>query len=140
MDSVSPQKRSWVMAQVKARDTKPEKVVRSLLHRMGYRFRLCQKGLPGTPDIVLARFRTVIFVHGCFWHRHPGCKRASLPSSNTDYWRRKFERTIVRDAADQAALKESGWHVYVVWECELSDMPTLHARLQNYFSGQNDKR
>ncbi len=140
MDSVSPQKRSWVMAQVKARDTKPEKVVRSLLHRMGYRFRICQKGLPGTPDIVLARFRTVIFVHGCFWHRHLGCKRASLPSSNTGYWRRKFERTIVRDAADQAALKEGGWHVCVVWECELSDMLTLRARLQNYFSGQNDKR
>lgn len=132
MDSISPQKRSWVMAQVKGRDTRPEMAVRSLLHRMGYRFRLHRKDLPGKPDIVLPRFRTAIFVHGCFWHRHAGCKRASMPTSNVAYWQHKFERNVARDAAHKAALEKAGWRVLVVWECELKDLATLQRRLQQF--------
>lgn len=121
------------MAQVKGRDTRPEKVVRSLLHSMGYRFRLQKKDLPGKPDIVLPRFRTAVFVHGCFWHRHPGCKRASMPAVNAEYWRRKFERNMARDAANKAALEKQAWRVLVVWECELKDMAALRMRLREYF-------
>lgn len=119
MDTVSPAKRSSVMAQVKGRDTRPEKVVRSLLFRHGFRFRLHRADLPGTPDIVLPRYKTVVFVHGCFWHRHPGCKRASMPASNVAYWERKFQRTVLRDAANQAALERLGWRVIILWECAL---------------------
>lgn len=121
------------MAQVKGRDTRPEKVVRSLLHSMGYRFRLQKKDLPGKPDIVLPRFRTAVFVHGCFWHRHPGCKRASMPAVNAEYWRRKFERNMARDAANKAALEKQEWRVLVVWECELKDMAALRMRLREHF-------
>jgi len=119
MDTVSPAKRSSVMAQVKGRDTRPERVVRSLLFRYGFRFRLHRADLPGTPDIVLPRYKTVVFVHGCFWHRHPGCKRASMPASNVAYWEQKFARTVARDAANQAALERLGWRVVIVWECAL---------------------
>lgn len=121
------------MAQVKGRDTRPEKAVRSLLHRMGYRFRLQKKCLPGKPDIILPRFRTAIFVHGCFWHRHPGCKRASMPATNVEYWRRKFERNVTRDAANKAALENDGWRVLIVWECELKDLAALRTRLRSHF-------
>ncbi|MCL2101981.1 MAG: DNA mismatch endonuclease Vsr [Fibromonadales bacterium] len=97
MDTVNPEKRSWIMSQVGVRDTKPEKIVRSLLHRMRYRFRIQRTDLLGKPDIVLLKFKTVIFVHGCFWHRHNGCKRTTSPSSNSDFWNFKFEKTINRD-------------------------------------------
>jgi len=107
------------MARVKGRDTRPEKALRSLLFRRGFRFRLHRADLPGRPDIVLPRYKTIIFVHGCFWHRHAGCKRASMPASNTAYWERKFQRTVARDAANKAALEQMGWRVIIVWECEL---------------------
>ena len=122
MDKVSPATRSAVMAKVKGRDTGPEKRLRSLLFRQGFRFRLHKADLPGTPDIVLPRYRTVVFVHGCFWHRHAGCRRASTPASNVAYWERKFRRTVERDAAVAAALEALGWRVVVVWECELSTL------------------
>ncbi len=134
MDKVNPEKRSWVMSQVKGRDTGPEKVVRSLLHRMGYRFRIQRADLPGKPDIVLPRYHTVIFVHGCFWHRHADCKRATMPATNIDYWIRKFGRNIERDAQNKTALENGGWHVLVVWECELKDLTALQARLLDYFN------
>lgn len=134
MDKVSPEKRSWTMAQVKGRDTSPEKAVRSLLHRMGYRFRLQRKDLPGKPDIILPRRRTVIFVHGCFWHRHPGCKRATMPATNVEYWTRKFARNMARDVRNKAILESGGWRVLMVWECELRDLAALQARLFDYFS------
>jgi DNA mismatch endonuclease (patch repair protein) len=133
MDTISPEKRSWTMAQVKGRDTKPELIVRSLLHRLGLRFRVQCKELPGKPDIVLPKHKTVIFVHGCFWHRHPGCKRASTPADNAQYWQAKFTRTVARDAAHRATLEQLGWRVLVVWECELRDMETLAQRLDNAF-------
>ena len=134
MDSVSPEKRSWVMAQVKGRDTVPEKTVRSLLHHMGYRFRLQRADLPGKPDIVLPRYRTVIFVHGCFWHRYADCKRATMPATNINYWIRKLGRNIARDAQNKTALESGGWRVLVVWECELKDLKALQARLLDYFN------
>jgi len=133
MDTVSPEKRSWTMAQVKGRDTTPEKAVRSLLHCMGYRFRLQGKDLPGKPDIVLSRYRTVVFVHGCFWHRHLGCKRATTPTSNTEYWNPKFTRTVARDVRNQALLEAGGWRVLVIWECELKDLIALRERLHDFF-------
>ena len=133
MDSVSPEKRSWVMAQVKGRDTRPEKVVRSLMHRMGYRFRIQRADLPGKPDIVLPKYHTVVFVHGCFWHRHPDCKHATMPATNVSYWERKFARNVARDAQCKAALENLGWHVLIVWECELKDLSALHIKILNLF-------
>ena len=132
MDTASPEKRSWIMRQVKGRDTSPEKIVRSLLHRMGYRFRLQRDDLPGKPDIVLPRFKTVVFVNGYFWHRHSGCKRATTPATNVDYWQTKFARNVARDARNQAELEKMGWRVVIVWECELKDKTTLEKRLDDY--------
>ncbi|MHC1790057.1 very short patch repair endonuclease [Solidesulfovibrio sp.] len=119
MDTMSVAQRSRIMARVKGRDTRPEKALRSLLFRHGFRFRLHQASLPGKPDIVLPRYKTVIFVHGCFWHRHAGCKRASMPASHAAYWERKFQRNVSRDAANKAKLEQMGWRVLIVWECEL---------------------
>ena len=138
MDTVSPAKRSSVMAQVKGRDTRPERVVRSLLFRHGFRFRLHRADLPGKPDIVLPRYKTVVFVHGCFWHRHPGCKRASMPASNVAYWERKFARTVVRDAANQAALERSGWRVFIIWECALQTLAHDFAPMAALIRRQGD--
>ncbi|MDR1920342.1 MAG: very short patch repair endonuclease, partial [Candidatus Adiutrix sp.] len=118
----------------KGKDTVPEKRVRSLLHRLGFRFRLHRRDLPGAPDIVLPKKRTVIFVHGCFWHRHPGCARASRPASNQAYWDRKFARNQARDAANQARLTSFGWRVIIIWECELKDMDLLENRLLGLLS------
>ena len=119
MDRFSKEERSRIMSHVRSRDTKPEKRLRSLLHHMGFRFRLYRRDLPGTPDIVLPKYRTAIFVHGCFWHQHPGCKRAAIPKSNTAFWQKKLERNQVRDAMIQRELTLMGWNVITVWECEL---------------------
>ncbi|MBZ0261836.1 MAG: very short patch repair endonuclease [Hyphomicrobiales bacterium] len=117
------------MRHVRSKNTTPEVAVRSLLHRLGYRFRLHRRDLPGNPDIVLPKHRVVVFVHGCFWHRHENCKRASLPASNLEYWLAKFERTILRDKENQRKLKRLGWKVVVVWECEIRRPAGLIARL-----------
>lgn len=109
-----------MMASIKGRDTMPERLVRSHLHRAGLRFRLHQRGLPGRPDIVLARWKAVVFVHGCFWHRHEGCPQTATPSSNTAFWSRKFRENVERDARNIATLRRSGWRVFVVWECRTS--------------------
>jgi DNA mismatch endonuclease (patch repair protein) len=119
------------MSKVKGRDTRPEKTVRSLLHNMGYRFRLQRTDLPGKPDIVLPGRQTVVFVHGCFWHRHPGCKRATTPASRTEYWSPKFARTVARDARNQELLKAGGWRILVIWECELRDLAALRTRVRH---------
>lgn len=107
------------MSLIRGKDTGPEMKVRSLLHQMGYRFRLHRKDLPGKPDIVLPKYRTVILVHGCFWHRHDGCKYAYHPKSRTEFWENKFQETQERDLKKEKALEASGWRVLVVWECEL---------------------
>lgn len=135
MDTISLEHRSWNMSRIKSSDTKPETVVRSLLHKLGYRFRVHRKDLPGTPDIVLPKCKTVIFVHGCFWHRHSGCKYTYTPKSRTDFWEEKFRKNIERDQAAYAKLKTLNWKVFTVWGCETRDVPALIIKLELFFSG-----
>ena len=123
IDTLSKQQRSWVMSRVRGQHTKPEVVVRMLLHRRGLRFRLGGRGLPGKPDIVLPKYRAAIFVHGCFWHLHRGCKNARMPTSNQDYWKKKLEANRARDKVNRAALKKAGWKVVTVWECAIMKHP-----------------
>src|SRR5438128_12503853 len=104
------------MSRVRDRDTQPEKVVRSLLHSLGYRLRMHRRGLPGSPDIVLPRYRAIIFVHGCFWHGHKGCSRASRPTTNVDFWNRKIDGNIMRDEKTLGELKKLGWNALVIWQ------------------------
>lgn len=131
MDTFSPKERSDIMRRVQSKNTTPEMTVRSLLHRLGFRFRLHRKDLPGNPDIILPKHSTVVFVHGCFWHRHAGCSRASTPATRRDYWLPKFKRTVERDRATRKELSQLGWNVIVVWECELRDKGVAAERLQN---------
>ena len=133
-DIFDPEKRSAVMRAVKSADTGPERIVRRLLHRMGLRFRLHRKDLPGKPDIVLARWKTVVFVHGCFWHGHDCARGARKPRTNAAYWRAKIDRNIARDAATGTALETAGWRVVTVWECETRKPDALQARLSEIFS------
>ena len=119
MDTLTPEKRSWNMSRIRGENTKPEIAVRSMLHRMGYRFRIADKALPGKPDIVLPKYRSVIFVHGCFWHRHPGCQYAYTPKSRIDFWNRKFEENVTRDKKNFLLLKNTDWLPIIVWECEI---------------------
>jgi len=123
MDIWSVEKRSAVMGRIRGRDTKPELIVRSLLHRAGVRFSLRRQDLPGKPDIVLPKYGTVILVHGCFWHRHKGCKVATMPKSREDFWQAKFDANVARDRRNQRDLKKAGWKVLVVWECEVMRDP-----------------
>lgn len=133
-DKFTPEQRSKVMSRVKGRDTRPEKLVRSLLHRMGYRFRLHRKDLPGKPDVVLPKHRKIVFVHGCFWHGHEGCRRATRPGSNTEFWNRKLDANIERDVRAQHELESTGWEVLTVWQCETHDVPMLSERLKTFLS------
>ncbi|MBC2705609.1 very short patch repair endonuclease [Desulfobacula sp.] len=133
MDTLSPEKRSWNMSRIKNRDTKPEIAVRSLLHRMGYRFRLHRKDLPGKPDIVLPKYRTVILVHGCFWHRHEGCNLAYKVKSNVKKWEAKFARNVERDKTKRNKLLELGWQVKIIWECETKDKKKLKQIVHDFF-------
>lgn len=130
MDALSPKRRSWNMSRIKNRDTKPEMVVRSLLHTMGYRFRLHRKDLPGKPDIVLPKYKTIIFVHGCFWHRHMGCRYAYNPKSNIEFWNEKFLKNKNRDKKIKIELQNSGWNVHIIWECETKSQKCLMENLK----------
>lgn len=118
------------MSRIRGGDTTPEKAVRSALHRMGYRFRLRVRELPGSPDIVLPRYRTVIFVHGCFWHRHPRCSFAYTPKSRVEFWQDKFEANVARDRRTSRSLRARGWRVIVVWECQTREPTRLTGRLK----------
>lgn len=129
MDVLTPEQRRRTMAAVKSKNTKPELVVRRLLHAAGYRFRLHRKDLVGKPDIVLPKYRTVVFVHGCFWHQHSACKSAARPASRQEYWEAKLDRNISRDASNRAQLEALGWQVIVVWECEIKAKEALLQRL-----------
>lgn len=131
-DKFTPEERSRIMARVKGRDTKPERIVRRLLHALGYRFRLHVKSLPGKPDIVLPKHKKVVYVHGCFWHGHPSCPRAARPTSNVEFWNRKIDGNIARDMAAQQALLKLGWRHLVVWQCETRDLHSLALRLENF--------
>lgn len=119
-----------MMSRIRGRDTKPELAVRSVLHRLGYRFRLHVPDLPGRPDIVLPRHRTVVLVHGCFWHRHEGCRFCCVPKTRVDFWRRKFEGNVERDRVVRRELRKIGWRVMVVWECEIDAPGRLIRRLR----------
>lgn len=118
-DRVTPETRSRMMASIRSRDTKPELVVRRYLHRAGFRYRISPRNLPGRPDIVLRRHRVAVFVHGCFWHGHQGCRFARIPTTRTAFWADKISSNRVRDGAKEALLNQSDWRVAVVWECAL---------------------
>jgi DNA mismatch endonuclease (patch repair protein) len=118
-DTLTPSERSERMSRIRSRDTKPELVLRKALHALGLRYRLGSR-LPGKPDLVFPRYKAVVFVHGCFWHRHEGCKVATTPKSNTDFWTEKFGRNVARDARVTRELEEAGWRVFVAWECDLA--------------------
>lgn len=128
-DRLSRERRSWNMSRIRDRDTEPERLVRSALHRAGYRFRLHCRDLPGRPDIVLPRYRTVVFVHGCFWHRHCGCRLAYAPKSRTAFWQAKFRSNVERDRRNARELRLLGWKVVTVWECEADRPAAWLARL-----------
>lgn len=117
------------MARVGTKNTKPELLVRRALHRLGFRFRLHGRDLPGRPDIVLPKYRTAIFIHGCFWHRHPGCSKASTPKTRVDFWQDKFDANVARDRRNVIALESAGWRVLIVWECETRKIEELTERL-----------
>jgi len=134
VDTLTKEQRSKAMASVKGKNTRPEVRVRSLLHRMGYRFRLHHKGLPGKPDIVLPKYRTCIFVHGCFWHQHPGCKKASRPKTNEVFWHEKLDKNIERDRAAIDALIKIDWRVAVIWECETKSNDALLDAISRCFA------
>jgi len=119
------------MSQIRSKNTGPEIVVRSLLHSLGYRFRLHKRDLPGKPDIVLKKFKTIVFCHGCFWHQHEGCKRASSPKTNQDYWLPKLKRNKERFDFVKKELTELGWKVIVVWECEIKDLDSLKIKINS---------
>lgn len=139
VDTVSERQRSWNMSRIHSKDTKPEMIVRSFLHKNGFRFRLHVKNLPGHPDIVLPKYRTVVEVRGCFWHRHPGCRQATTPSTNAEFWQEKFKRNVERDRNTEKLLKELGWNLIVVWECELKNDERLNLLINQIFhQGRND--
>lgn len=140
MDRISEERRSWNMSRITSKDTKPEIRVRSFLHRSGYRFRLHVKVLPGRPDIVLPKYKTVIFVHGCFWHRHPGCKYAYTPKSRIDFWENKFAANVKRDRSKRQLLESLGWKVLTVWECETSDIKALDALSTSILADKNSSK
>ena len=139
-DRMSPEQRAWTMSRVPSKNTSPEMRVRSQMHRAGYRYRLHVSDMPGKPDIVMPRYQTVVFVNGCFWHRHPGCRRASTPKTNTPFWERKFARNVARDRRAHKSLRRDGWTVLVVWECQTRDSQTLANTLCNMLPSRSVSR
>ena len=121
MDTISKNKRSWNMQRIRSKNTSPELMVRSFLHRHGFRFRICDAKLPGKPDIVLKKHNLIIQVRGCFWHQHTNCKRATIPSSNTEYWYPKLTKNVERDQRTDSELTALGWTVVVIWECDIKN-------------------
>ena len=134
MDRLTPACRSANMARIRGKNTTPERAVRSALHRLGFRFRLHDRSLPGTPDIVLRSRKTVVLVHGCFWHRHPRCRFAYSPKTRRDFWVTKFSENVARDRRQRNALRRAGWNVVTVWECQTTLPVTLESRLRKALS------
>ena len=132
MDTVSSKRRSEIMSRVRSKNTKPEMTVRSLVHSLGYRYRLHGKDLPGKPDMVFRSRKKVIFIHGCFWHRHRGCQKTSTPKSRVDFWTAKFEGNKARDAKIKRKLTRMGWQYLVIWECQVKDKEKLEKRITNF--------
>jgi len=134
VDIFTTDKRSEIMSRIKNRDTAPEIKVRSIIHRMGYRFRLHRKDLPGNPDIVFPKHKKIIFVNGCFWHGHKNCIRSKRPSSNKNFWDQKIDKNITRDKNIRKALNKSGWKVLVIWQCEINDINKLEVKIANFMA------
>ncbi|QYZ78900.1 DNA mismatch endonuclease Vsr [Methanofollis formosanus] len=141
-DIFDKKKRSEIMSSVKSKDTQPELIVRRILRSMGYGYRLHRKDLPGTPDIVLTKYKKVIFVHGCFWHGHEGCSRAKLPQTNRKFWQEKIEKNILRDQKAFQDLRSLGWTSLIIWTCEIRDEEKLKEKITNFLLedriGRND--
>jgi len=133
VDTLTKEKRSWLMSRIGSKNTTPELIVRSLVHRLGFRFRLHYKRLPGKPDLAFPGRKKVIFVHGCFWHGHEGCTKGRLPRSNLREWQTKIFKNRVRDKENLLQLKEDGWDALVIWQCELKDIETLIKRILIFF-------
>ena len=134
MDKLTPERRAANMRNIKSKGMKPEMVVRRLVHRLGYRYRLHRKGLPGKPDLAFIGKRKAIYVHGCFWHQHHACREGRVPSSNVDYWGPKLARNVQRDLAHHQALEELGWKSLVIWECETLDQQRLEHVVRGFLS------
>ena len=132
VDTVSPEVRSRIMARVKSKDTRPELLLRRLLHGLGYRYRLHRRDLPGRPDIVFPSRKKVVFVNGCFWHSHSGCPRATRPVANREYWLAKLKNNSERDERNLSLLEESGWQTATVWECQLADLEAVAQRMTKF--------
>jgi DNA mismatch endonuclease (patch repair protein) len=132
VDTISPTRRSENMRRIKSKGMKPELIVRTMVHRLGYRYRLHSPDLPGKPDLVFRRRERIIEVRGCFWHQHRGCREAHLPKSRTDYWLPKLARNAQRDKANSKRLRALGWRVLVVWECEVDDAKRLSTKLREF--------
>ena len=135
-DRLTPEARSRLMSRVRCADTKPEIAVRRLLHSLGFRFRLHRRDLPGCPDIVLPRHRKIVFVHGCFWHSHPGCRRASRPKDHREFWDKKLAGNTERDEKSLRALEAAGWKVLIIWECETRNAAGLRERIRGFLGLQ----
>jgi DNA mismatch endonuclease (patch repair protein) len=129
--------RSALMAKVRPKDSRPEKLVRSIAHKLGYRFRLHRRDLPGTPDLVFPKHRSVVFVHGCFWHRHKGCRRTTHPKTRAHYWRNKFSQNVERDARNARLLRKQGWRILVLWECQTFTPLIVRRKLLRFLSPSN---
>lgn len=134
MDTLNPEQRSERMSRVRGRDTKPELLIRKVLHARGYRYRLHDKKLPGTPDLSFPGRRKAVFVHGCFWHMHEGCPLARMPKSRLEFWRPKLEGNRARDAVKLGQLRALGWDVMVVWECQLRELDKLVTRIETFLN------
>jgi DNA mismatch endonuclease, patch repair protein len=137
MDTLSPHERSERMGRVKGKDTKPEMKVRRLVHRLGYRYRLHAAYLPGKPDLVFPQRRCVIFVHGCFWHRHQGCALCRMPKSRLEFWKPKLDYNRKRDSRNQQKLRRGGWRLLIVWECELADEEALKSTIVEFLDQED---
>jgi len=135
-DHVNPKKRSEIMRAVRGKHTGPEMMVRKAAHSLGLRYRLHRPDLPGKPDLVFPKWRTAIFVHGCFWHRHSKCSKATTPKSNADFWNKKFARNVERDAEAAEMLKELGWRVLIIWQCEATSPEATATLLRKHFSNR----
>ncbi|MBX7221977.1 MAG: DNA mismatch endonuclease Vsr [Blastocatellia bacterium] len=137
-DRITPSQRSQAMSKVRGKDTGIEKTVRSTLHRMGFRFRKNVSSLPGHPDIVLPKYQAVVFVHGCFWHQHPGCPKSRRPASNVDFWNSKLTANQVRDRRNIDDLEKTGWRVFIIWECEIRSHNPLMKIVEGIVNGQEN--
>jgi DNA mismatch endonuclease, patch repair protein len=134
VDILTPEVRSALMSRIRAKDTRPEIAVRRIVHALGFRYRLHCRDLPGTPDLVFRRMRKIIFVHGCFWHRHDGCPKAYKPKSRQSFWRKKFRLNKQRDRMHIKQLTQDGWDVMVIWECELESLKAVTARIGRFLN------